>query len=95
MIVRVQGEGQYELEDRSRSRLEELDSKLFDAIDTANEGEFRSCLAATLNYVVESGTPVADDRVVPSDVILPSSDTSLEEAKQLFTDEGLLHPVEA
>lgn len=95
MIVRIQGEGQYELNDNSRAKLEDLDSQLFSAVDTENAEAFHESLTSVLNLVTETGARVADDRVVPSDLILPASDTSLDEARALFTDEGLLHPVEA
>ena len=48
-----------------------------------------------VSFVESSGAKVPTDRLVASDVILPASDTSIEEAERLFTDEGYLQPVEA
>ena len=95
MIVRIQGEGQYELSDGARQRLDELDSKLFHAVESGDSEHFAAALRAAVTYVEDNGSPVPDDRLVASDVILPASDTSLDEAKRILTDEGYLKPVEA
>ncbi len=95
MIVRIQGEGQYELDDDARQRLDELDGQLFKAVDTQDSPNFHKVLKALVDLIEERGTKVPNDRVVPSDLILPPSDISVIEAKRLFTDEGYLQPVEA
>jgi hypothetical protein len=43
-----------------------------------------------LDYVRTQGTPLADDELDASDVILPPSDLSFEEAGSEFTGEGLI-----
>ena len=95
MIVRIQGEGQLELPDDARAKLDELDSKLFQAIQSGDADGFHSALAAVVDYVESNGTRVPDERLVASDFILPASDTTIDEAKRLLTDEGYLQPVEA
>lgn len=95
MIVRIQGEGQYELDDAARHRLDELDGELFKAVDTQDSPNFHRTLEAIVKLIEERGTKVPNDRVVPSDLILPPPDISVVEAKRLFTDEGYLQPVEA
>lgn len=95
MIVRIQGEGQYELSDEARGHLDDLDVKLFQAVRTDNTESFGACLNNVVEYIESNGTPVPHDQLVPSDVILPASDTSLEEAKALLSDEGYLKPIEA
>lgn len=95
MIVRIQGEGQHELPDSARGKLDELDSRLFEAVEQGNQAEFESALAAVVQYVEQNGSKLPPDRLVGSDIILPASDTSLEEAKRILTDEGFLKPVEA
>ena len=95
MIVRIQGEGQYELGDEARKRLDELDDELFKAVDTQDSPSFHKVLASMVTLIEESGTKVPNDRVVPSDLILPPPDISVVEAKRLFTDEHYMQPVEA
>lgn len=94
MIVRIQGEGQYELADGSEADLQSQDQTLFDAMNRDDVPRFQSALKSIVSYVQSKGARLSDERLVGSDVILPSPDTSLEEAKRLFTDEGYLKPIE-
>jgi hypothetical protein len=95
MIVRISGTGQFELDDDAVKRLDELDTALTKAYEAGDDGQFRQCLAALVQFIQSSGTPVAHDRVVPSDVIVPPDDSSLEDARDYMTDEGLMQPLEA
>ncbi|HEV3310890.1 MAG TPA: hypothetical protein VG815_10270 [Chloroflexota bacterium] len=95
MIVRIQGEGQYELPDDAQAKLDDLDGKLFSAIQGADHDGFVAALKAVISFIETSGSKIADDRLVGSDVILPAPDTSFDEAKRILTDEGFLTPVEA
>lgn len=95
MIVRISGVGQYELEDDAVRKLDELDTKLTAALNAGNEQEFHSLLNETINFVQSSGAEVAADRVVPSDVIVPPDDVTISEARNFFTDEGLMAPLPA
>jgi hypothetical protein len=95
MIVRVSGEGQYELDEGTLVELDRLDTRLTEALNGGDAAAFQSTLEETIRLVEERGTPVPDSRVVPSEVIIPPRDTSLEEARQYFTDEGLMEPLPA
>lgn len=88
MIVRIMGEGQYELPAEALERLNELDDALETALD--DEQEFPAALAALLSAVRAAGQPVADEELVTSDVVLPASEATVAEVKALFTDEGLI-----
>jgi hypothetical protein len=95
MIVRVSGEGQYELDEAEAKQLDQRDTSLVAAINAGDMERFRSELAETIRFVEENGTPVPHDRVVPSEVIIPPRDIDLDEARQFFTDEGLMKPLPA
>jgi hypothetical protein len=95
MIVRISGEGQFELDDEATKRLDQLDNELVDALNAGDAGTFRQRLEDTVNFVRQSGTPLAAERVVPSDVIIPPTDIDIDEARQFFTDEGLMAPLPA
>ncbi len=43
-----------------------------------------------LSLVVKKGQPLDDKEIVQSDIILPSADISIEEARKLFTGEGVI-----
>ena len=88
MIIRIMGEGQYEVPEDVVERLNELD----DALDAAlsDEQAFPSALAALLQAVREEGEPLADDELVASDVVLPAAEATVAEVRALLTDEGLI-----
>jgi hypothetical protein len=89
MIVRVSGEGQYRLDDAGDARLGELDNAVIAAVHAQDEAAFRGAYDALLGLVRE-GTPLADDDLEGSDLILPPPDLSLEEAEREFSAEGLI-----
>ena len=51
---------------------------------------FRRTLQALLAKVRELGDPLPDDSLEPSELILPSEDATLEEVRDLLSDDGLI-----
>jgi hypothetical protein len=90
MIVRISGEGQYRLSDSDAGRLNELENSVVAVVEGANEDRFADAFGALLDYVRTQGTPLGDDELDASDVILPPSDISFAEAGEEFTGEGLI-----
>ncbi|GGP00843.1 PspA-associated protein PspAA [Wenjunlia tyrosinilytica] len=90
MIVRIMGEGQVRLADSHLTRLNELDDALLAAMDNGDDASFRLTLNALLDAVRELGEPLPDDSLEPSELILPSSDASLEEVRAMLRDDGLI-----
>jgi hypothetical protein len=93
MIVRISGLGQYELDDGGVHRLHELDAELTEAIHGSREADFHRLLHETISFIQKSGKELSHETMLPSDVIVPPDDVSLEEAKRFFTDEGLMAPI--
>ncbi len=90
MIVRISNEGQYEVPDQDTDGLNELDNKAVSACEAADEASFHEVFEQLLDYVREKGTPVPDDELTGSDIILPPPDISLAEAQTAFQGEGLI-----
>jgi hypothetical protein len=90
VIVRISGEGQYELADDQGDKLNELDNAVVASCDASDEAAFRQQFEALLEFIVSEGRQVPDDELVGSDVIVPPRDTSLAEAKDDFSGDGLL-----
>jgi hypothetical protein len=90
VIVRISTEGQYELLENDEEVLNTLDNQAVAACEAGDEQQFHDVFARLLDYVRTSGHPVAEDRLGPSDVILPPPDVSLEEARREFSGEGLI-----
>lgn len=90
MIVRIMGEGQLEIDDSQLPELNAFDEALSAAIESGDDAEFRSALSALLAAVRSRGTPVADDVLVDSDLVLPFEDAHIDEVRELLSGEGLI-----
>ncbi len=90
MIVRISGEDQYELPDEDAARLNELEGDVVALVKGGDGQNFSAGYRALLDYVRANGTPIGEDDLRGSDVILPPSDMSLEEAGREFTGEGII-----
>jgi len=90
MIVRILGEGQYDLSDEAISALNDLDAEVESAIDSGDEGGFRDALASLLDGVRTAGVPHDSDSLEPSDLILPMSDATLHEVRDMLSGDGLI-----
>jgi hypothetical protein len=90
VIVRILGEGQWEVSDDVLEAMNALDDSVEKAVQAGDEATFASSLTALLDAVRQQGTRLEDDSLEDSDLILPPSDASLEEVRTLLTDEGLV-----
>jgi hypothetical protein len=90
VIVRIAGEGQYTLPDEYTERLNELDNAAVAAVEAGDEARFTELWQQMIDLVQRDGSPVPDDELVESDVILPPRDISFEEAASEFSGEGLI-----
>jgi len=90
VIVRVMGEGQYEVPDELVPRLDEIDNAAVAAIERGDEEALRSRLSELHAAIEAAGTRLADTSLRRSDLIVPPTDLSLDEARRLFSEEGLI-----
>jgi len=90
VIVRLLGEGQFRVDDSLRQRLNELDEEVARAVESDDEAALWRGLQALADAVRESGEALSDDELTPSDAIIPPEDLSLEEARELLSNEGFI-----
>ena len=91
MIVRLLGgDGQFRVDDDVVEALNELDAQGAQAVEAGDEENLRRVLGLMAQTVRERGERLADDDLSASDLIIPPDDLSLEEAKELFSGEGLI-----
>ena len=91
MIARIMGgEGQFEISDDLLGRLNELDDQAMAKLDGSDESGLQSLLAQMAELVERDGTRLPDDYLGASDVVVPPADLSIDEARELFTEEGLI-----
>lgn len=86
MIVRILGEGQFQVDDDVAARLSALDTDLDAAVAGGDEAAFKTALDAALHLVRKAGSRVPDDTFVTADYILPFSDATVAEVRQLLAD---------
>ena len=90
MIVRIATEDQYELPQDAYEQVNELDNQVVEAVEAGDEQRFKHLFAQLVEVVRSQGTVIGDDDLRESDVIIPPSDISLEEARSDFSGEGLI-----
>ena len=90
MIVRIAGEGQFQLPDEDLDRLNELDNAAVAAVEAGDEAKFQELWGQMLAMVAADGNALDDDELTESDIILPPRDITIEEARSEFTGEGLI-----
>ena len=90
MIIRILGEGQLRVDDSAAKELNVLDAALEQAVNAGDEQAERTALTALLDRVRSLGTPLAEDAIEPSDLILPYADAGLEDVRAMMAGEGLI-----
>ncbi len=88
MIVRVLGHGQFRLDDGDMAAVETADDAVEAAIAAGDESAFQAALAGLIDTIQRVGDAVPDDEFVPSDIIVPDRDISLEEARSIEGEPG-------
>jgi hypothetical protein len=90
VIIRILGEGQYDVADHALERLNELDATLETAVEAGDEAAFASALTSLLDGVRTAGVAHPADSLDESDLILPYPDATIEQVRELLSDDGLI-----
>jgi len=90
VIVRVLGEGQFEVDDEVAKGLNDLDDQAERALEAGDESQLSELLVRMAEAVRTNGTRLPEADLSPSEAIIPPEDLSLEEARRLFDDDGLI-----
>lgn len=92
MIVRVLGEGQFRVAEEVVAGLGTIDEEIEQAVTADDQQALSQGLRRLRATIADAGEPVPDDELEDSDLILPGTDATLSEVRQLLqdTDEGLI-----
>jgi hypothetical protein len=90
VIVRVLGEGQFDVDDEVAKGLDDLDEQAERALETGNQEQFSELLRRMAEAVRTNGTRLPDEDLSPSEGIIPPEDLTLDEARELFDGDGLI-----
>ena len=88
MIVRILGEGQFDVADADRGSLDGLEAALNAAVEGDDDAVFASALAAVIAEVRRVGAALPPDSFTASDLVVPFSDATLVETKALLKEPG-------
>src|SRR5919197_1859391 len=85
-IVRIMGQGQFSVDNKILEKLNEIDSMLVQLVNTdrPDDNEFKKHLIELTRIVQKNGKQLDSKQIIQSDIILPSADLSIDEAKRLF-----------
>jgi phage shock protein A len=83
-IVRLQGDDQYRLQKADGDQLDQFDKQLVKAIEAGDEAAFRGKLHQVLEFVKARGERLGATQLEKSDLVLPSEDMTLAEAKEIL-----------
>jgi hypothetical protein len=90
VIVRILGEGQYDVPDGALDRLNELDQAVEAAVDNGDEAGLGAALTALHDAVRSAGSAHDPGSLDESDLILPPAGASLDDVRDLLGDDGLI-----
>ena len=90
MIIRILAEGQFDVSDEALERLNQLDGALEAAVESGDTESFGATLAALLDGVRTAGVPHDPESLDESDLILPPSDATIDEVRELIGGDGLI-----
>ena len=90
MIVRILGEGQFDVPDEKIDILNELDRAVESAVESGDADSFGQALGSLLAGVRSAAVPHEAGTLDTSDLILPPADASLEEVRDLLSGDGLI-----
>ena len=76
--------------DEHLGELNRLDDDLAKAVDAGDEAQFKTALEALLASVRTVGEELPADYIGPSELVLPSPDSTIEEVREVLGDEGLI-----
>jgi hypothetical protein len=90
VIVRLMGEGQWRVDEALHERLNEFDDQAMAGLEAGDEAELDAALDRMWQLVKSEGERLDDADLTPSDIVIPPSDLTLEETRQLVESEGLI-----
>ena len=90
MIVRILGEGQFEVVAGLLDELNQHDGELEKALQAGSDDDFHTSLKTLLAVVREKGVALPDDYLGASDITLPAAEATPDEVRGMLAEDGLI-----
>jgi hypothetical protein len=91
-VIRVLGQGQFSVGSETLRRLNAIDNSIVRRFEKNNltDDEFKMKIERLGEIVTKEGKRLDPKKIISSDIILPSSDLTIEEASKIFHGEGII-----
>ena len=92
-IVRIMGQGQFRINGDTVKTINEIDDAIVQILQNeskADDQEYRAKVAEIVQTIKSKGQKLEDKELVESDIIVPGTDISIDEAKKVFQGEGII-----
>jgi hypothetical protein len=83
------GEGQYEVPSSLFDELNAIDNSIVDHVAKGDKKAYKQDLANLIAKIKQNGKQISVEEIIESDVIVPPEDLTFEEAKKVFTGNGI------
>jgi PspA-Associated protein len=92
-VVRIMGQGQFKVSEDTVKKINEVDDAIVQILQNeskTDDQEFRTKITKIVQTITSEGQKLDDKELVESDIIVPDTDTSIDEAKKVFQGEGII-----
>ncbi|MDQ6724221.1 MAG: hypothetical protein M3Z01_08165 [Thermoproteota archaeon] len=98
-IVRILGYGQFVVDNDTLNEINAIDNSIVKLLeneenDDSIRPEFERQLKLLDNIVEEKGVVIETKEIVPSDIVLPGKEITLEEARKVFKGDGVIKNID-
>ena len=90
MIIRILNENQYVVPSVYYDDINKIDNQIVKDIAKEDKVAFKKDYAELIATIKKNGTPLDMKTLKESDLIIPPSDLTFEEAKKIFVGQGLI-----
>ncbi|MER5176427.1 MAG: hypothetical protein ABJB76_03760 [Candidatus Nitrosocosmicus sp.] len=94
-IVRILGYGQFAVDNDTLNEINTIDNNIVKLLENEENDdyvrpEFERQLKLLDTMVEEKGVVIETKEILPSDIVLPGKEITLEEARKVFKGEGII-----
>ncbi len=90
MIVRIMGMGQYQIDSCLVDELNKIDNRIVNHVTRGDQKAYKEDLQRLISKVKENGKVMDPKHIGPSEIIIPPEDLSFDEARKVFSGQGLI-----
>jgi len=90
VIIRILGEGQFDVPDTRADELNRLDERLLDAVESGDSTALAPALHELRAAAAQWGVPLPDTALVASELVVPAVHSTLADVCALLGADGLI-----